>query len=186
VLRPLSQAFPSASTLGEVALNPPSRLACLFTDCMGSAPSPLSSGTLLTTATVTSFSTPRLLDGCRHSCLLWPPCLFTVHVRKYPSPLLWWCFPYDSSCYKPFPLQGCWAGASPPVFSGWFIYSSSGECPPQSPELRVCRPLCYLSFFFQLLIIQVFFLFFPWVGVSLSRGLYWSGPELFVGVPCAA
>jgi hypothetical protein len=38
-----------------------------------------------------------------------------------------------------------------------------------------------------LLFIQFgFFLFFPWVGVSLSRGLHLSGPGLFVGVPHAA
>jgi hypothetical protein len=31
---------------------------------------------------------------------------------------------------------------------------------------------------------SVFLFFFPWVGVLLSRGLCWSGPGLFVGVPC--
>jgi hypothetical protein len=35
--------------------------------------------------------------------------------------------------------------------------------------LRVPYPLCYMSFLLLLLIIQ--FLFFPWVGVGLSRGL---------------
>jgi uncharacterized membrane protein YqaE (UPF0057 family) len=39
-----------------------------------------------------------------------------------------------------------------------------------------------VSLFFLLLITQ--FLFFPWVGVGLSRGLCWSGPGLSVGVPC--
>jgi hypothetical protein len=29
-------------------------------------------------------------------------------------------------------------------------------------------------------------LFFPWVGVGLSKGLCWSGPGLSVGVPCTA
>jgi hypothetical protein len=33
---------------------------------------------------------------------------------------------------------------------------------------------------------SVFFFFFPWVGVGLSRGLCWSGPRLSVGVLCAA
>jgi hypothetical protein len=44
---------------------------------------------------------------------------------------------------------------------------------PLSPSLllRVPCPLCYMSFLLLLLIIQFFFSFFPWVGVSLSRGL---------------
>jgi hypothetical protein len=46
------------------------------------------------------------------------------------------------------------------------------------------RPLWYVSFLLLLLIIQ--FLFFPWVGVSLFRGLCWSGSGLPVGVPCTA
>jgi hypothetical protein len=56
---------------------------------------------------------------------------------------------------------------------------------PTSSVLRVLRPLCYVSFFLLLLIIHFFF-FFPWVGVSLSRGLCWSGPGLSMGVPCVA
>jgi hypothetical protein len=55
---------------------------------------------------------------------------------------------------------------------------------PTSSVLRVPRPLCYVSFLLLLLITQ--FLFFPWMGVSLSRGLCWSGPGLSVGVPQTA
>jgi hypothetical protein len=50
-----------------------------------------------------------------------------------------------------------------------FIYSSMRDSPPPFSALRVPHPLCYVSFLLLLLITQ--FLFFPWVGVSLSRGL---------------
>jgi hypothetical protein len=36
-----------------------------------------------------AFLCPRLLGGCHHTCLLWPACLFTVHLRDCPSPTLW-------------------------------------------------------------------------------------------------
>jgi hypothetical protein len=52
---------------------------------------------------------------------------------------------------------------------------------PQSSVLRVPHPLSHMSYLFLLLIIQ--FLFFPWVEVSLFRGLCCSGPGLSVGVP---
>jgi hypothetical protein len=48
-------------------------------------------------------------------------------------------------------------------FSGWLVYLQFLQC-------------CYCLLF------RGFFLFFPWVGVSLSRGLCWSGPGLSVGV----
>jgi hypothetical protein len=54
-----------------------------------------------------------------------------------------------------------------PCPAGLFIYSSRREGPSPPSALRVPRPLCYVSF---LLFIQFFF-FFPWVGISLSRGL---------------
>jgi hypothetical protein len=44
---------------------------------------------------------------------------------------------------------------------------------PSSSVLRVPHPLCNVSLLFLLLITQ--FLFFPWVGIGLSRGLCWSG-----------
>jgi hypothetical protein len=56
---------------------------------------------------------------------------------------------------------------------------------PPSTALRVPHPLCYMSFLLLLLTIQFIF-FFPWLGVSLPRGLCWSGPGLSVGVPCTA
>jgi hypothetical protein len=74
-----------------------------------------------------------------------------------------------------------------PSQAGLFIYSSVRGC-PSPPLWRSGHPALFVMclFLLFLFIIQlVFFLFFPWVGVSLSRGLCWSGPGLFVGVPHA-
>jgi hypothetical protein len=74
----LLQTFPSASTLGEVALHPPSPASLFIYRLHGKCPFPLSSGTLLMTVTVTSFPAPRLLGRGHHSCLLKLARLFTV------------------------------------------------------------------------------------------------------------
>jgi hypothetical protein len=74
-----------------------------------------------------------------------------------------------------------------PSLASLFIYSSVRDFP--SPPLRHSgHPTLFATYLFLLLllIIQGFFFFFPWVGVSLSRGLCWSGPGLSVGVPHAA
>jgi hypothetical protein len=52
---------------------------------------------------------------------------------------------------------------------------------PASSVFRVPHPLCYMSLLLFCLLLC--FSFFPWVEVSLSRGLCWSGPGLSVGVP---
>jgi hypothetical protein len=121
-----------------------------------------------------------------HSCLLQPLFIYSS-MRECPSPPLQWSFPHDSHCYNHSPLQGCLAGPTPPPFSGQLLYLQFkwGVPLPHSSELRMpC--LFAMCLFFQLLVYSVcFFLFFPWVGVGLSRGLCWSGPGLSVGVPCA-
>jgi hypothetical protein len=58
--QPLLQAFPSLSTLGEVALYPPSPAGLFIYSHVGSVPSPLSSGTFLTQPLLQAF----LLQGC--------------------------------------------------------------------------------------------------------------------------
>jgi hypothetical protein len=71
-----------------------------------------------------------------------------------------------------FPLlvAGCMPLFQPsPARSSSFIYSSGRDSPPPCSALRVPHPLCYVSLLFLLLITQ--FLFFPQVGVGLSRGL---------------
>jgi hypothetical protein len=54
----------------------------------------------------------------------------------------------------------------------------------QSSALSAPHPLSHVSLLLLLLVTQ--FLFFPWVEVGLSRGLYCSGPGLSVGVPHTA
>jgi hypothetical protein len=67
----------------------------------------------------------------------------------------------------------------------WLVYLQFWEgFPSPTSALNAPHPLCYVSLLFLLLITK--FLFFPWVGVGLSRGLCWSGPGLSVGVPHAA
>jgi hypothetical protein len=66
------------------------------------------------------------------------------------------------------------AGCAPPpppslAMPGLFIYSSGRDSPPPSLVLRAPHPLCYMLLLFLLLITQ--FLFFPRVGVGLSRWL---------------
>jgi hypothetical protein len=67
----------------------------------GEVPLPTSSGVFHMTTTVTSFPTPRLLGGGRHSCLLWLACLFTVPCGTAPLPLSELRAP-SSLCYISF------------------------------------------------------------------------------------
>jgi hypothetical protein len=63
-------------------------------------------------------------------------------------------------------------GAATPAFSGRLVYLQFCEgFPLLSSWHSGCPALFAMSFLLLLLIIQVFFSFFPWVGVSLSRGL---------------
>jgi hypothetical protein len=101
---------------------------------------------------------------------------------KWVFPLLLWSFPPTAS-FTSFPTPGCWVCATTLAFSSRLVYLQfcAGFPLPTSwhsghPALfATCLFCCYcllLSFFF----------FFLWVGVSLSRGLCWSGPGLSVGV----
>jgi hypothetical protein len=100
-----------------------------------------------------------------------------------------WVSPLSCGVFLPPPLSQTFpllvAGCAPllppsPAQPGLFIYSSRKDSPPLL-RCSVPHPLCYMSLLFLLLITQI--LFFPWVGVSLSGGLCWSGPGLSVGVP---
>jgi hypothetical protein len=80
-------------------------------------------------------------------------------------------------------LLGCPATAA---FSGGLIYNLHEGLPlPHSPELRAPCPLCYVSFFFQLLVYYsvCFFLFFVFPGwgsvcpggyANLVQGCLWE------------
>jgi hypothetical protein len=113
--------------------------------------------------------------------------LFRVHVGKSPSPTFWWSMPHFSCCYKVSPLQGCWAGAATPAFSGQLVYLQfawgsaslllSGAQDTSPSLLRV------FFFFNCLFIIQFgFFPFFPGQRSVCPGGLYWFVPGLSVEV----
>jgi hypothetical protein len=86
-------------------------------------------------------------------------------------PLLW-SFPPTASLTS-FPVPGCWTCAPAPAGASLAkpgLFTVPGRIPlPPSSELRAPHSLCYVSLLFLLLITQ--FLFFPWLGVDLSRGL---------------
>jgi hypothetical protein len=91
---------------------------------------------------------------------------------KWVFPPLLWRFP-PSATLTSFPTPGCWARApllppSPLRPGPACLFTVPGGIPlPPSSMLKAPHPLCYVSLFL-LLITQ--FLFFPWVGVGLSRG----------------
>jgi hypothetical protein len=50
----------------------------------------------------------------------------------------------------------------------------SSDCTSPPSVLRASHPLCYMSFLLLLLLLLIqfgFFLFFPWLRVSLSKGI---------------
>jgi hypothetical protein len=67
-------------------------------------------------------------------------------------PPLRWSFPHDNHCFKVSLLQGFWAGAANSclLWPACLFTVRVREC--HSPELREPCPLCYISFFFQLLV----------------------------------
>jgi hypothetical protein len=94
-------------------------------------------------------------------------CMFVYSSRgKWVFPPRLWSFP-PSLTLTSFPIPGCWALLPSVATSGLFIYSSGRDSPHPPSVLRAPHPLCFVSLFFLLLITQ--FLFFPRVGVGLSR-----------------
>jgi hypothetical protein len=120
------------------------------------------------TAAFTSFPTP----DCLAVLQLLPAGMFVYSsCGRWVFPPLLWGFP-PSTTLTSFPAPGCWACATAPTLSGqaWLVYLQFWEGFPSPPsELRAPHPFCYVSLLFLLLITQ--FLFFPQVGVGLSRGL---------------
>jgi hypothetical protein len=108
--------------------------------------------------------------------------LFIYRLRgKCPVPPLQWNPPHDSHCYKLSHSKV--AGRGLPVLpspAGLFIYSSVWDCP--SPTHTQGTPPSLLCVFLLLLfIIQFFSLFFPLVGVNLSRGTMLIWPRVVCG-----
>jgi hypothetical protein len=84
-------------------------------------------------------------------------------------PPLLWRFP-PTTTFTSFPAPGCWACATAPAFSVGLLYLQfcegfplpslwSSGCPTL---FAMCLFCCYCL---------LFSFFFPWIGVSLSRGL---------------
>jgi hypothetical protein len=175
VHKPLLQAFPFPRTLREVTLHLLSPASLFTYSSRGKWSSPLSCGVFFPPLLLQAF--PLLIAGC--VLLLLPSLAWLVYLQLtwevvFPSLL---CSFLPSATFTSFPTPDYWACAAAPAFSSRLVRDF-----PSSPSvLRALRPLCYMSFLFSLLTIQ--FLFSPWVGVSLSRGLCWSGPGLSVGVP---
>jgi hypothetical protein len=139
VCKPLLQAFPFPSTLGEVTLHYLSQ-TCVF--------------------------------------------VYSSHGKWIFPPLLW-SFP-PSATLTNISAPGCW-GHTPTTTRASLarpacLFTVPGRIPfPQSLVLSAPQPLSCVSLLFLLLTTQ--FLFFPLVGVGLSRGQCCSGPGLSVGVP---
>jgi hypothetical protein len=162
------------------------RPMCLFTVHVGGGSSPLSCGVFLPPPLSQAFF--LLITGwCCCSCQ--PPCLQIYNSRgKWVFPPLLWTFPPFATLTS-FPAPGWWVHTPTPTRASpacqACLFTVLGRIPfPQSSAFSVPHPLSRMSLLFLLLISQ--FLFFPWVEVSLSRGLCCSGPGLSVGVPHTA
>jgi hypothetical protein len=98
---------------------------------------------------------------------------FLHHSHKLPCSLFLGAHP------TPAPARA--SLACPACLFTVYLQSWEGFPSPQSSALSVPHPLSSVSLLLLLLITQL--LFFPWVEVSLSRGLCCSGPGLSMGVP---
>jgi hypothetical protein len=155
----LLQAFPFPSTLGEVTLHPLSQ-ACMFiySSCGKWVFPPL----LRSFPPTTTFTTFPASD-------CWLVCLLTAHVGGWSSPLS--CGVFLPVTLTSFPAPGCWACAPTPALSSQarLVYLQFWEGFSSPPFGAQGTSLSLLHVFIVLIITQ--FLFFPRVGVGLSRGL---------------
>jgi hypothetical protein len=132
------------------------------------------------TATFTSFPAP---DYWAVLLLLLATMFVYSSCGRWVFPPLLWSFS-PSATFTSFPAPGCWA-CTPllpeALRPAWLVYLQSQEGFP-SPNLQhsghpTLLPACLNCSYCLLLS----FSFFPWVEVSLSRGLCCSGPGLSVG-----
>jgi hypothetical protein len=109
---------------------------------------------------------PLLIAGCVLPLLPPPAGLFIYSSRgKWVFPPLLCSFPPNTT-FTSFPAPGCWACAAAPPFSSQLVRDF-----PSPPLWRSGASPSLLHVFFVIAYYSVFFLFFPWVGVGLSRGL---------------
>jgi hypothetical protein len=74
--------------------------------------------------------------------------------------------------FTSFPAPGCWVCATTPAFFGRLVYLQFCESLSLLPLFSTHgAPPSLLGVFFVIAYYSGFFFFFPWVGVSLSRGL---------------
>jgi hypothetical protein len=120
-----------------------------------------------------AFPFPSTLGEVTLHPLSWA-CVFIYSSRgKWVFPPVLWSFP-STAAFTSFPTPDCWALlllSLEPLWPGpACLFTVLGRISlPFSLELRAPHPLCHVSLLFLLLITQC--LFFPWVGVGLSRGL---------------
>jgi hypothetical protein len=120
-----------------------------------------------------------LLDVCRHSCLLQPAYLFTVHMGSGPSPR-----PVELSSHHHFYKLSC----------SWLLGMCHCSCLLWLAYLQFCEGLPFPTFgaqgappslprvfFLFLLFIIQFFFFFPWVGGQSVQGAMLIWPRVVCG-----
>jgi hypothetical protein len=113
---------------------------------------------------------------CCCSCLVWPACLFTIHMGSGSSPLSCGVFlPLPLSQASPLLIAGC----VPPLLPSpaQLVYLQFCEGFPSSPlALSAPHPLCNVSLLFLLLITQ--FLFFSLGGGQSVQGAMLIWPRV--------
>jgi hypothetical protein len=115
-----------------VALHLPSLAGVFIYSSYGKCPFPCLQWGFPHTATITSFPTPRLLGGCRHSCLLWPAYSVTVP----------WGIPLPSSSALRVPCPLCYMSFFVIVVQFFFLFSLGGGRSLQRAMLIWPRVVC--------------------------------------------
>jgi hypothetical protein len=166
--------------LGKVTLPPHCQACSLITVHVGGGSFPLSCAVFFPLPLSQCF---LLLIIGRCCCSCWPPCLFTVHVGSWSSFLSCGVFlPPPLSQASPLLVAGRAPLLPETLRPAWLVYLQSWEGFPspnlQRPGCPTLFPACLNCSYCLLLS----FSFFPWVEVSLSRGLCCSGTDLSVGV----
>jgi hypothetical protein len=112
--------------------------------------------------------------------------IYSSHGKWVFPPLLW-SFP-PTATLTSFPTHGCWVHTPPPPEPLWpglaCLFTVPGRIPLPLFGAQ-CAPPFLLRVFTVLIAYYSVSLFSPG-GVSLSWGLYCSGPRLSVGVPPTA
>jgi hypothetical protein len=146
---------------------------------VGGGSSPLSCAVFLPLPLSQAFL--LLITGwCCCSCP--PPCLFTVHVGSGSSLLSCGVFlPPPLSQASPLLVAGRAPPLTEPLQPVWLVYLQSREGFPSPNPQRSGRPTLFPASLNCSYCLLLSFSFFPWVEVSLSRGLCCSGPGFSVG-----